>query len=91
MMNIDILETVYEQQKYMFEKFGLGLLLTKREDTTNALIVLSVISMNIDHLAAMLLLYFKFFSVNAAIFSQIELLSCNGGLLRRHYIANRTV
>ena len=32
-------------------KFGLGLLLTKREDTTRASIVLSIIAMNIDRLA----------------------------------------
>ena len=36
-------------------KFGLGLLLTKREDTTRASIVLSIIAMNIDRLAVMLL------------------------------------
>ena len=36
-------------------KFGLGLLLTKREDTTRSSITLSVIAMNIDRLAAMLL------------------------------------
>lgn len=36
-------------------KYGLGLLLTKREDTTKASIVLSIIAMNIDRLAAMLL------------------------------------
>lgn len=41
-------------------KFGLGLLLTKREDTTKASIVLSVIAMNIDRLAALLLCFFKF-------------------------------
>ena len=40
-------------------KFGLGLLLTKREDTTRASIVLSVIAMNIDRLAAMLLRFWK--------------------------------
>ena len=39
-------------------KFGLGLLLTKREDTTRSSIVLSVIAMNIDRLAAMLLRLF---------------------------------
>lgn len=39
-------------------KFGLGLLLTKREDTTKASIVLSIIAMNIDRLAAMLLRFF---------------------------------
>lgn len=42
-------------------KFGLGLLLTKREDTTRSSIVLSVIAMNIDRLAALLLRFFKFF------------------------------
>ena len=41
-------------------KFGLGLLLTKREDTTKALIVLSIIAMNIDRLAAMLLRLIQF-------------------------------
>ena len=41
-------------------KFGLGLLLTKREDTTKASIVLSIIAMNIDRLAAMLLHLFEF-------------------------------
>ena len=35
-------------------KFGLGLLLTKREDTTKASIVLSIIAMNIDRLLALL-------------------------------------
>ena len=38
-------------------KFGLGLLLTKREDTTKSSIVLSVIAMNISRLAAMFLRY----------------------------------
>ena len=42
-------------------KFGLGLLLTKREDTTRASIVLSIIAMNIDRLAAMLLRLIQFF------------------------------
>ena len=41
-------------------KFGLGLLLTKREDTTKASIVLSIIAMNIDRLAAMPLLLIQF-------------------------------
>ena len=41
-------------------KFGLGLLLTKREDTTKASIVLSIIAMNIDRLAAMLLRFIHF-------------------------------
>ena len=41
-------------------KFGLGLLLTKREDTTKASIVLSIIAMNIDRLAAMLLRFIQF-------------------------------
>ena len=41
-------------------KFGLGLLLTKREDTTRASIVLSIIAMNIDRLAAMLLRFLLF-------------------------------
>ena len=41
-------------------KFGLGLLLTKREDTTRASVVLSIIAMNIDRLAAMLLRFIQF-------------------------------
>lgn len=41
-------------------KFGLGLLLTKREDTTRASIVHSIIAMNIDRLAAMLLRFIQF-------------------------------
>ncbi|MBR6622883.1 MAG: hypothetical protein IKK91_03145, partial [Ruminococcus sp.] len=41
-------------------RFGLGLLLTKREDTTKASIVLSIIAMNIDRLVALLLRLFKF-------------------------------
>ncbi len=41
-------------------KFGLGLLLTKREDTTRASIVLSIIAMNIDRLVAMLLHFIQF-------------------------------
>ena len=41
-------------------KFGLGLLLTKRKDTTKASIVLSIIAMNIDRLTAMLLRFLKF-------------------------------
>ena len=41
-------------------KFGLGLLLTKREDTTKTSIVLSIIAMNIDRLAAMLLCFIQF-------------------------------
>lgn len=41
-------------------KFGLGLLLTKREDTTRASIVLSIIAMNIDRLVAMLLRFIQF-------------------------------
>ena len=41
-------------------KFGLGLLLTKREDTTKASIVLSIIAMNINRLAALLLRLLNF-------------------------------
>ena len=41
-------------------KFDLGLLLMKREDTTKASIVLSIIAMNIDRLAAMLLRLIQF-------------------------------
>ena len=46
-------------------KFGLGLLLTKREDTTRTSIVLSVIAMNISRLAAMFLRFFILL-INAA-------------------------
>ncbi|MBP0976271.1 MAG: IS5 family transposase [Oscillospiraceae bacterium] len=41
-------------------KFGLGLLLTKRENTTRASIVLSIIEMNIERLAAKLLRFMQF-------------------------------
>ena len=41
-------------------EFVQGLLLTKREDTTKASIVLSIIAMNIDRLAAMLLRFIRF-------------------------------
>ena len=41
-------------------KFGLNLLLTKREDTTGASTVISIIAMNIDRLAAMLLRLIQF-------------------------------
>ncbi|MCR5540857.1 MAG: transposase, partial [Ruminococcus sp.] len=41
-------------------KFGLGLVLTKREDTTKASIVLSIIAMNIDRLSVMLLCLIQF-------------------------------
>lgn len=41
-------------------KFGLGLLVTKLEDTTKSSIVLSVIAMNIDYLAMMLLYLLSF-------------------------------
>ncbi len=33
-------------------KFGLGLLLTKREDTTKSAIALSILAMNVDRLLA---------------------------------------
>ena len=46
-------------------KFGLGLLLTKREDTTRTSIVLSGIAMNISRLAAMFLRFFILL-INAA-------------------------
>ena len=52
-------------------KFGLGLLLTKREDTTRASIVLSIIAMNIDRLAAMLLRFIQFllnFTISCGLF-----------------------
>lgn len=57
--NIDRIEV---ERKFSFakHKFGLGLLLMKREDTTKASIVVSVIAMNIDRLAALLLRFFKF-------------------------------
>ena len=45
-------------------KFGRGLLVTKREDTTRSSIILSVIAMNIDRLAAMLLRLFRFLFEN---------------------------
>ena len=40
-------------------KFGLDLMLTKREENTKASIVLSIIAMKIDRLAAMLLRFFQ--------------------------------
>ena len=53
-------------------KFGLGLLLTKREDTTRASIVLSIIAMNIDRLAAMLLRFIKFLLNIRLLYGQFE-------------------
>ena len=53
-------------------KFGLGLLLTKREDTTRASIVLSIIAMNIDRLAAMLLRFWQYVLNFGLLFRQIE-------------------
>ena len=53
-------------------KFGLGLLLTKREDTTRASIVLSVIAMNIDRLAAMLLRFIQFVLNSTLSYGQFE-------------------
>ena len=57
--NIDRIEV---ERKFSLakRKFGLALLLTKREDTTRASIVLSIIAMNIDRLAAMLLRFIQF-------------------------------
>ncbi len=55
-------------------KFGLGLLLTKREDTTRASIVLSIIAMNIDRLAAMLLRFIKFLLNIRLLYGQLECL-----------------
>ena len=55
-------------------KFGLGLLLTKREDTTKASIVLSIIAMNIDRLAAMLLRFIQFMLNFAFSYGQFECL-----------------
>ena len=57
--NTDRIE-VERQFSLAKRKFGLGLLLTKREDTTRASIVLSIIAMNIDRLAAMLLRFLRF-------------------------------
>ena len=53
-------------------KFGLGLLLTKREDTTKASIVLSIIAMNIDRLAAMLLRFIQFVLNSTFSYGQFE-------------------
>ena len=53
-------------------KFGLGLLLTKREDTTRASIVLSIIAMNIDRLAAMLLRFIQFVLNSVLSYGQFE-------------------
>ena len=53
-------------------KFGLGLLLTKREDTTRASIVLSIIAMNIDRLAAMLLRFIQFVLNSTLSYGQFE-------------------
>lgn len=55
-------------------KFGLGLLLTKREDTTRASIVLSIIAMNIERLAAMLLYFIQFMLNFGLSYSQLECL-----------------
>lgn len=66
------MEIAYQDNNYRIEverrfslekrKFGLGLLFTKREDTTSkSSIVLSVTAMNLDRLAVLFLLYFKFF------------------------------
>ena len=55
-------------------KFGLGLLLTKREDTTRASIVLSIIAMNIDRLAAMLLRFIQFMLNSGFSYGQFECL-----------------
>lgn len=50
-------------------KFGLGLLVTKLEETTKSSIVLSVIAMNIDRLWAMLLHIFKFLAFIRSLYS----------------------
>ena len=55
-------------------KFSLGLLLTKREDTTRASIVLSIIAMNIDRLAAMLLRFIQFLLNFGLSYGQLECL-----------------
>ena len=61
-------------------KFGLGLLLTKREDTTKASIVLSIIAMNLDRLSAALLRFVQFllhFSVSNDLYAgNWKILSC---------------
>ena len=46
-------------------KFGLGLLMTKREDTTKSSILLSIIAMNLDRLA-MIFLYCFFWLLSFA-------------------------
>ena len=53
-------------------KFGLDLLLTKREDTTRASIVLSIIAMNIDRLAVMLLRFIQFLLNLALPYGRLE-------------------
>ena len=53
-------------------KFGLGLLLTEREDTTSASIDLSIIAMNIDRLAAMLLRFIQLFLNFTLSYGQLE-------------------
>ena len=60
-------------------KFGLGLLLTKRENTTRTSIVLSVIAMNISRVAAMFLRFFILL-INPAFFS---IPSCENNLWSR--------
>ena len=55
-------------------KFDLSLLLTKREDTTRGSIVLSIIAMNIDRLAAMLLRFIQFMLNFAFSYGQFECL-----------------
>lgn len=61
-------------------KFGLGLLLTKREDTTKASIVLSIIAMNLDRLSAALFRFVQFllhFSVSNGLYAgNWKILSC---------------
>jgi hypothetical protein len=53
-------------------KIGPGLLLIKREDTTRASIVLSIIAMNIDRLAAMLLRFIQFVLNSTLSYGQFE-------------------
>lgn len=53
-------------------KFGLDLLLTKREDTTRASIVLSIIAMNIGRLAVMLLRFIQFLLNLALPYGRLE-------------------
>ena len=61
-------------------KFGLGLLVTKLEETTKSSIVLSVIAMNIDRLWAMLLRIFRFLALIRSSYS-VSVMTCEKGWL----------